>query len=214
MITSVNLFSGLAGFYIIEDPDVEAKLGLPQDKYDIPLALNSKQYTSTGDLISVINETESVYGDVIEVNGQPWPFLSVEPRKYRFRILNSSLSRTFNLTILDNGSGDKLPLEIVASDSGFLSSPVTTTNLLMAVAERWEVIIDFSSFENRNLTVMNGKNVFDSGDFAHTNVVMQFNVASTVSSDTNNGSPPSSLISIDTPPTSGLVNRQFHFDKK
>ncbi|EHK42633.1 hypothetical protein TRIATDRAFT_182360, partial [Trichoderma atroviride IMI 206040] len=213
MITSVNLFSGLAGFYIIEDPEVEAQLGLPQDKYNIPLALNSKQYTSTGSLISVANETESTYGDVIQVNGQPWPFLSVEPRKYRFRILNSSLSRTFNITVVDNGSGTHLPLDIVASDSGFLSSPVTTTNLLTAMAERWEVIIDFSSFENRNLTVMNGKNIFDSIDFPHTDLVMQFNVGSTVSSNVNNSPPPSSLVPIDTLPTS-LVNRKFKFDKQ
>lgn len=213
MITSVNLFSGLAGFYIIEDPDLEAKLGLPQDKYDIPLALNSKQYTSTGSLISVASETKSTYGDVIQVNGQPWPFLSVEPRKYRFRILNSSLSRTFNLTVQDTTSGKALPFEIIASDSGFLSSPVTTTSLLVAMAERWEVIIDFASFANQNLTVMNGKNIFDSIDFPHTDLVMQFNVGSTVSSDANNSSPPSSLVPIDTPPTS-LVNRNFKFDKK
>lgn len=213
MITSVNLFSGLAGFYIIEDPEVEAQLGLPQDKYDIPLALNSKQYTATGSLISVINETESTYGDVIQVNGQPWPLLSVEPRKYRFRILNSSLSRTFNITVVDNGSGDHLPLEVVASDSGFLSSPVTTTNLLIAMAERWEVIIDFSSYENRNVTIVNGKNIFDSIDFPNTDQVMQFNVGSTVSSDVNNSSPPSSLVSIGAPPTS-LVNRKFKFDKQ
>ncbi|KAK1252254.1 hypothetical protein MKX08_003441 [Trichoderma sp. CBMAI-0020] len=212
MITSVNLFSGLAGFYIIEDPEVEAQLGLPQDKYDIPLALNSKQYTPTGSLISVANETESTYGDVIEVNGQPWPFLAVEPRKYRFRILNSSLSRTFNITIVDNSSGNYLPLGIVASDSGFLSSSVTTTNLLIAMAERWEVIIDFSSFENQNLTVTNGKNIFDSTDFPHTDLVMQFTVGSTVSSDANNNSPPSSLVPIDTPPTS-LVNRKFKNDE-
>lgn len=213
MITSVNLFSGLAGFYIIEDPELEAQLGLPQDKYDIPLALNSKQYTSTGSLISVANERKSTYGDVIQVNGQPWPFLSVEPRKYRFRILNSSLSRTFNLTLVDTSSGNRLPFEIVASDSGFLSSPVTTTSLLVGMAERWELIIDFASFANQNLTVTNGKKIFDSDDFPHTDLVMQFNVGSTVSSDANNSSPPSSLVPIDTPPTS-LVNRVFKFDKK
>lgn len=214
MITSVNLFSGLAGFYIIEDPDVEAKLGLPQDKYDIPLALSSKQYNSTGSLTSVAGETESVYGDVIEVNGQPWPFFLVEPRKYRFRILNSSLSRTFNLTVLDNSSGNELPLQVVASDSGFMSSPITTTNIIIAVAERWEVIIDFSGYQNRNLTIMNSKNVFDSTDFSDTNRVMQFNVEPAVSSGINNGALPSSLVSIDTPPTTGLINRKFNFDKQ
>ncbi|KAL9487975.1 hypothetical protein ACSS6W_000252 [Trichoderma asperelloides] len=214
MITSVNLFSGLAGFYIIEDAEVEAKLGLPQGKYDIPLALNSKQYTSTGNLTSVASETDGVYGDIIEVNGQPWPFLSVEPRKYRFRVLNSSLSRTFNLTVMDNSSGNVLPLQVVASDSGFMSSSVTTSNLMIAVAERWEVVIDFSGYKNRNLTVMNEGNIFDSIDFADTDLVMQFNVGSTVSSDINNGPPPSSLVSIDAPPTGNLISRQFKFDKK
>jgi bilirubin oxidase len=65
MIASVNLYAGLAGFYSIEDPEVEARLGLPQGKYDIPLALGAKQYTSDGDLSQVADETESVYGDVI-----------------------------------------------------------------------------------------------------------------------------------------------------
>ncbi|PNP51031.1 hypothetical protein THARTR1_08259 [Trichoderma harzianum] len=213
MITSVNLFSGLAGFYIIEDAEVEARLGLPQGKYDIPLALNSKQYTSTGNLTSVAQETSSVYGDIIEVNGQPWPFLSVEPRKYRFRFLNSALSRTFILSIVDGSSGSTLPLQVVASDSGFLSTTVTTTELTTAMAERWEVIVDFSGFENRNLTLMNQRNVFDSQDFSETNLVMQFNVGSTVSSNANNNSPPSSLISIDPPPTGTLVHRTFKFDK-
>lgn len=214
MITSVNLFSGLAGFYIIEDAEIEAKLGLPHDKYDILLALNSKQYTSTGNLTSVADETDSVYGDIIEVNGQPWPFLSVEPRKYRLRILNTALSRTFNISILDNSSGNALPLQVVASDSGFMSVSVTTTELIVAMAERWEVIVDFSGYENRNLTVMNQKRVFDSLDFPGTDLVMQFNVGSTVSSDTNNDSPPSSLVSIDSPSADAPIHRKFNFDKQ
>jgi FtsP/CotA-like multicopper oxidase with cupredoxin domain len=214
MITSVNLFSGLAGFYIIEDAEVEAKLGLPQDKYDIPLALSSKQYTSTGNLIPVANETESVYGDVIEVNGQPWPFLSVEPRRYRFRILNTALSRSFNLTILENSSGSAVPIQVVASDSGFMNTSITTTDLVVAVAERWEVIIDFSEYENRNLTIMNQKSVFDSVEYSQTDLVMQFNVGSTVSSDTNNNAPPLSLISIDSPPAGATIHRTFKFDRK
>ncbi|UKZ57177.1 hypothetical protein TrVGV298_011029 [Trichoderma virens] len=214
MITSVNLFSGLAGFYIIEDAEVETQLGLPQDQYDIPLALNSKQYTSAGNLTSVAGETSSLYGDIIEVNGQPWPFLSVEPRKYRFRILNTALSRTFVLSILDNSSGKVLPLQVVASDSGFMNATVTTTTLTVAMAERWEVIIDFSGYEDRNLTLMNERNVFDSIDFQETDLVMQFNVASAVSSNINNNSPPSSLVSRDSPSPGTFIHRTFNFDKQ
>src|SRR6187402_1739129 len=166
MITSVNAFSGLAGFYIIEDPDVETTLGLPRNNYDVALALSAKQYTSSGNLIWVGNETDSVYGDVIEVNGQPWPFLSVEPRTYRFRILNTALSRTFILGILDGFSGTNVPFQVVASDSGFMSSPVTTTELVVAMAERWEIIVDFSNYSNRNLTLTNQQKVFDAPDYA------------------------------------------------
>ncbi len=140
---------------------MEARLGLPEGEYDVALALSAKQYTSSGGLTSVGDETDSVYGDVIEVNGQPWPFLSVEPRKYRFRILNTALSRTFILGVLDGASGTNVSFQVVASDSGFMSSPVTTTELTIGMAERWEVIVDFSSYSDRNLTLVNQRKVFD-----------------------------------------------------
>ncbi|KIW11769.1 hypothetical protein PV08_09041 [Exophiala spinifera] len=214
MITSVNLYAGLAGFYIIEDPELEARLGLPQGKYDVPLAIGAKQYTSTGDLTQVADEVESVYGDVVEVNGQPWPFLFVEPRKYRFRILNTALSRSFILGVSDSDSGAAVPFQIVASDSGFLSAPVTSTELTVAMAERWEVIIDFSDYKNRNLTLTNQRNVFDAPDYAGTDRVMQFNVGSVASSTSNNGPTPSSLIAIKVPSATATVDRTFKFDKE
>ena len=214
MITSVNAYSGLAGFYIIEDPDVEARLELPQGVYDVALALSAKQYTSFGNLTWVGNETDSVYGDIVEVNGQPWPFLSVEPRKYRFRILNTALSRTFILGILDSLSTESVPFQVVASDSGFMSSPVTTTALVVAVAERWEVIVDFANYPSRNLTLTNQQKVFDSPDYTGTDRVMQFIVGSTVSSYSNNETPPTSLIALDAPPAETQVHRTFKFDKR
>jgi len=214
MITSVNAFSGLAGFYIIEDPDVETTLGLPRNNYDVALALSAKQYTSSGNLIWVGNETDSVYGDVIEVNGQPWPFLSVEPRTYRFRILNTALSRTFILGILDGFSGTNVPFQVVASDSGFMSSPVTTTELVVAMAERWEIIVDFSNYSNRNLTLTNQQKVFDAPDYAETGLVMQFAVGAITSSDTNNGPIPTSLVPLDVPPAGTQIHRTFKFEKR
>lgn len=214
MITSVNLYGGLAGFYIIEDPEVEAQLGLPQGNYDIPLALNSKQYTATGNLTSVADETDSVYGDVIEVNGQPWPFLSVEPRKYRLRILNSALSRTFILGIVGSTDGNSLPFQVIASDSGFMSSPVITTELIVAMAERWEVIVDFSGHADQNFTLTNQRGVFDATDYAATDRVMQFNVLSTISSDANNSPIPTSLVSLNAPSSSASIHRTFKFEKQ
>ncbi|KAH8807557.1 Cupredoxin [Xylogone sp. PMI_703] len=212
--TSINAYSGLAGFYIIRDPDVENQLGLPEGQYDVLLALSAKQYTSTGKLTSVGDETDSVYGDIIEVNGQPWPFLMVEPRKYRFRILNTALSRTFILGVSDGSSGTNIPFQVIASDSGFMSSPVTTTALTVAMAERWEVIVDFSNYSNQNLTLNNQRKVFDAADYEGTDRVMQFNVGSMASSNANNSEVPTSLVTLDTPPSGTQIHRTFKFNKK
>lgn len=193
---------------------MEGPLGLPDGKYDIPLALSAKQYTATGNLTSIADETNSVYGDVIEVNGQPWPFLSVEPRKYRFRILNTSLSRTFILGVFDSISSTNVPFQVFASDSGFMSAPVTTTELTIAMAERWEVILDFTNYSNRNLTLTNEMKVFDVMDYPGTNRVMQFNVDAMSSSNTNNGPVPTSLVTLNNPPAGTQIHRAFNFDKR
>lgn len=77
-ITAVNAYFGQAGTYILHDPAEDA-LGLPSGYgvYDIPLVLSSKQYQSNGQLFSPAGETVSLYGDVVHVNGQPWPFFNV-----------------------------------------------------------------------------------------------------------------------------------------
>lgn len=214
MITSVNLYAGLAGFYIIEDAEVDARLELPQGKYDIPLALSAKQYTYSGNLSQVADETDSIYGDVIEVNGQPWPFLSVEPRRYRFRILNTALSRSFILGLLDGIGGKNVPYQIVASDSGYMSGPVTVTQLVVAMAERWEIIVDFAEYSNMNLTLTNQRKVFGSTDYAGTDRVMQFNVGTMTTSDTNNGPTPSSLVNLNIPSAGNPIDRTFKFDRQ
>ena len=67
--SAINAYRGQAGFYITEDPN-EAALGLPSGAYDVPLALAAKQYKSNGDLFPVDNERDSLFGDVIEVNGE------------------------------------------------------------------------------------------------------------------------------------------------
>ena len=76
---------GQAGFYILHDDEEEAVAGLPQGDYDIPLGLTSKRYNPDGTLWSpeANHETTNLFGDVIHVNGQPWPYLKVEPRKVR-----------------------------------------------------------------------------------------------------------------------------------
>ncbi|KAK2593549.1 hypothetical protein QQS21_008724 [Conoideocrella luteorostrata] len=225
-ITALNAYSGLAGFYIVEDPEVEAGLRLPQGTYDIPLALAAKQYTKDGDLTAVADEHDNLYGDIIEVNGQPWPLLNVEPRKYRFRILNTALSRTFVLSIVseskvtsrdDKEASDAaggIPFTVVASDAGFMSSAITTSKLVTAMAERWEIIFDFSPFAGQNLMMRNERKVFADDDFPATDKVLRFTVGHKVSSSDNNESLPTSLVSLDIPKTGSKIDRIFKFEKK
>lgn len=97
-ITAVNAYFGQAGFYILTDP--ETPTTLPTGEYDVPLMLAAKQFNSDGSLFSPIDERVSLYGDVITVNGVPWPFQTVEPRKYKFRLLDASISRSFSLYLV------------------------------------------------------------------------------------------------------------------
>lgn len=125
--------------YIITDAALEASLGLPQGKYDIPLLLDAHYFTPQGDISDVSSERTSVYGDTFTVNGVILPFLNVEPRKYRLRLLDASASRNFNLTLLDEQT--PIPFTVVASDGGFRETPVQTKSLVLAMAERWEVYL-------------------------------------------------------------------------
>jgi FtsP/CotA-like multicopper oxidase with cupredoxin domain len=126
---------GQAGAYILTDA-AEDVLGLPSGygKYDIPLVLNSKQYNADGTLFSTVGEDQSLWGDVIEVNGQPWPFFNVEPRKYRLRFLNAAVSRSFALYFVNsNALNARLPFQVIASDTGLLTEPVQVSDMVSAV---------------------------------------------------------------------------------
>ncbi|KAJ3579290.1 hypothetical protein NPX13_g1273 [Xylaria arbuscula] len=179
-ITAENAYFGLAGAYIVTDP-AEDVLGLPSGygEFDIPLILSSKFYNQNGTLQSQLEEDTSTWGDVIHVNGQPWPFLDVQPRKYRFRLLDTGISRNYALYFArSTNTNGQLPFQVIASDSGLLDIPVTVNQLFIAVAERYEVVFDFAPFagqqiELRNLEDVGGFGVDD--DFENTDKVMRFN---------------------------------------
>lgn len=189
-------------------------LGLPSGAYDIPLALAAKRYNSDGSLWSpeANGETVSVFGDVIQVNGQPWPYLAVEPRKYLFRFLDTSISRSFQLYAeADTKIGTRIPFTVVGADAGLLASPVDTTQLDISMAERWEVVFDFSSYAGQNVTLKNTGNVGADDDFDGTDRVMRFVVGKTVNSTENNGPLPSVLRSVPMPPPKTGVDRSYEF---
>ncbi|EJD35136.1 Cupredoxin [Auricularia subglabra TFB-10046 SS5] len=213
-ITAVNAYYGQAGFYILEDPEQEARLGLPQGEYDIPLMLAGKQFLRSGQLLSPEDERDSLYGDVITVNAQPWPFLLVEPRKYRFRLLDASISRTFKLYMVASGRpNQRVPFSVVGSDSGLVSTTTNTTSLVIAMAERWDVVIDFAPFIGQNVTIMNERDFQKNPDYAATDRVLQFRVGQTASSLANNNLP-TQLLTLNLPAAPATVDHKFTFERK
>ncbi|KAK1983292.1 multicopper oxidase [Colletotrichum cereale] len=208
----------VTGAYMIDD-EAEKVLNLPSGYgvYDIPLILTSKQYNEDGTLFSTIGEKDSLWGDVIHVNGQPWPFFNVEPRKYRFRFLDASVSRAFALYLVNsNAPNAKLPFQVIASDGGLLTKPVQVSDLYVSPAERYEIVIDFAKYagqrlEIRNLAKAGGVGVED--DYLNTDKVMQFVVGETATSP-DTSTVPEILRSVPFPEASdNVIDHHFRFHR-
>lgn len=174
-ITRLNVYSGLSGFYLIEDP-VEKHLKLPKDGYDIPLMIQDRSFHSDGSLSypentnppAPVNPSVQPFfnGNTIAVNGKVWPKLTVEPRKYRFRILNASNTNAYTLRL-----GDGRKFYQISTDGGLLTEPVELTTLPLEPAERSDVIIDFSRHKGKKLILQNTNAEGDMG------VIMRFDVS-------------------------------------
>jgi spore coat protein A len=89
------------------------------------------------------------FANTMVVNGRTWPVLEVEPRRYRFRLLNACNSRFLILKIVVDAfvtrpATASRPFWQIGSDGGFLPAQVMLDQLLMAPAERADVIVDFA----------------------------------------------------------------------
>lgn len=157
--TRLNVGAGLAGFYLVRD-DNEARLGLPGGPYEIPLVIQDRSFAQDGSLYlnahadtpgapspSILPEQ---FGRGILVNGMLWPFEAVEPRRYRLRLLNGSDSRFYALAF-----EPALRFTLIGTDGGFLDSPVVQDQLLLAPAERADVIVDFSAARGKQVLLLN-----------------------------------------------------------
>lgn len=99
--TAENVQMGLVGQYHLYDQQ-ERSLPIPHGEYDLPLIVGDAMFNQDGSLQIDNHDSSGMYGDVILVNGRPWPVLKVSRRKYRFRLLNASVSRSYNF-FLDSG---------------------------------------------------------------------------------------------------------------
>lgn len=161
-ITRLNVYVGLAGLYFIRD-EHERSLPLPKGKYEIPLVIQDKSFNPDGLLfypaqpenpppnIPYPSIVPAFIGDTITVNGKVWPYLQVEPRKYRFRLLNASNTRTYKYQF-----SNLMPFYLIGTDSGLLERRIRVESLDVSPAERVDIIVDFSKLRGQNIVLQDG----------------------------------------------------------
>jgi spore coat protein A, manganese oxidase len=156
----------------------------PGPFYEIPLVIQDLAFNADGSLAYPTHGVnpeihpqwvQDFFGDVICVNGKAWPYLQVEPRRYRFRILNTCNSRILDLTL-----DSRPPIFQIGSDGGLLPQAVNLHHLRIAPAERADIIIDFTGLAGATLTLRNhARTPFMEGEFPNpqtTGQIMQFQV--------------------------------------
>jgi spore coat protein A, manganese oxidase len=154
-INRLNIYAGLFGAFIIRD-SFEDALNLPAGKYEIPLAIFDRFLTPQGQLYYPVSDradapwVPEVFGDAMLVNGKIFPYLEVEPRKYRLRVLNASNARFYHLSF----AGD-VSFSQIGTDQGLLAAPIPLTELMVAPAERVDLVVDFSAHRGEQMILKN-----------------------------------------------------------
>jgi spore coat protein A, manganese oxidase len=196
-ITRFNPFLGQAGGYIVRDTGENTLITLgkiPNGAYEVPIVLQDRLLDLvTGAMIYPVTPTPGThplwipeyFGNTPIINGRAYPFLSVEPRRYRFRFLNGAQARFFNM-FLQGPSAGNLPIWVIGSEQGFLPAPAMVTNLLIAPGERFDTIIDFTGMKpGTTLTLKNNaKAPYPGGRGGEIPELMQFKVVPIVGTDT------------------------------
>ena len=159
--TRLNVFAGLAAAYIVRDEydtGMEPNpIEIPGGAYEIPLVVQDRQFNADGTFRYPTSDIPGVtwigeyFGDVMLVNGKVWPFLNVEPRMYRFRILNGCNARILSLDI--GGPA----LWQIGAEGGLFDVPVAVKEMVLAPAERADILVDFTKFAGRTLVMKNHK---------------------------------------------------------
>jgi spore coat protein A len=154
-ITRLNVLAGLFGVFIVRDP-AEQALNLPGGSFDIPIVLYDRTLDRDGQLLYPVSATPGApfvsefYGNAIVCNGKIFPYLEVQPRRYRFRLVNAANGRYFHLTLTGNR-----PFHQIGSDLGLLQSPVELRSLVLYPAERGDLIVDFTGLDGQELHLRN-----------------------------------------------------------
>src|SRR5207244_1730137 len=167
------------------DDGVPGKGKLPAGRQEVELVIQDRQFDTNGQLLFPDGYPAGIdgplqdanihpywmpefFGDVIVVNGKSWPKMNVNARRYRFRLLNGANTRFFNLQFCvetfdlvrppQSACADNeinVPFHVIATDGGLLDTPVRVDRLLFSPAERYDIIVDFSRFRGKKITVRN-----------------------------------------------------------
>lgn len=168
-ITRLNVYAGLSGFYFLRD-ERELSMNLPSGDFEIPLALQDRELDDTGQLTYTPTFDDAkplppgvwgseFFGSLPVVNGAICPYLEVEPCRYRLRLLNGANSRFLRLYLNLAANPTDIPAPVsfhqIGSDGGLLAAPVKMSRLLLAPAERADLIVDFSGLQGKTVTLSN-----------------------------------------------------------
>lgn len=217
--TGPTVWRGLAGFFLVRD-DEEDALPLPRGDRDLPIMITDRSFAADGSLrypsvdpslamTPGVTDPYSagVLGDVILVNGRPWPVAEVRAVGYRLRVLNASNARRYRLALSPPPPGGGGLVQI-GSDGGLLARPVVHDAIELAPAERFDLIVDFARYPvGQEVTLVNE---FGAGP---TRQVLGFRVGERDPSDGRTDSPIpdrlSTVAALD--PRRAVSTRSFHF---
>ena len=152
-INRLNIYAGLLGLWMIRD-SVEDALDLPRGKYEVPLVLMDRDLRADGQLSYPVSAdperpwVPEVFGDVHLVNGKLFPYLDVEPRKYRLRILNGANGRFYWLSFSQGAE-----IVQIGTDQGLLSAPGAIKHLNLAPGERADLVVDFAPHRGQQVVL-------------------------------------------------------------
>ncbi|KAB2371224.1 multicopper oxidase domain-containing protein [Actinomadura montaniterrae] len=194
-ITSLNVYAGLAGLWLVDDP-ADERLGLPRGEFEIPLILQDRTFNEDGSLAYTLAHAEGA--DTPVVNGKAYPFLAVQPRRYRLRILNGSNERFWRLRFHADGDAAPevfLPFWLIGTDGGF-RAPLRMLNFLISPAERYDLVIDFGRVPPGTTVTLRNYNApvhYPGGGGPEISEVMQFRVTEPMPEGGDPTTPPEEL---------------------
>lgn len=215
-ITRLNAYAGLAALYFVRDAlDTGLPtnlLRLPAGPYEVPLVIQDKQFNLDGSLFYPtvgVSPTHPIwmpefFGDTAVINARTFPFMNVESRRYRFRMVNGSQARFYNMWLSPDSGNLTLPLWVIGMEQSLLPAAVPLQTLLLAPGERADVIVDFTGIKPGTIFILknNANAPFPGGGkpgAVGIPSLMQFRVvASPVGAPPDTSLPPASLVGLPT----------------